>query len=283
MEVVRGFVVASLVCVSLGYEIHYAVNFGNLGGFNDSQGIVYEKEASSYSKTMTSSKISGTNDHDLKLYQYCNYDSSSMMYYISDVKESGQYLLVFKQFADSHHKMLNMILNGQHQAVTKLSIYDQVGHHAAYDEYVYFSVCNDQLLYKNQKSAIKNNKISVEFQNINGSYVYMSAMILVRGDVENFPIPSSLLYRLSKDAEISQLYQQLMHSCVKKPTDVEIIPVNTKERTQTSLIEPTQTSVRPKFGLNLSLSNFSFGNMNFFSAKSHADTESDILVADERA
>jgi Malectin domain len=252
MEVVESLVIASLVCVSLSYEIHYAVNFGNLGGFNDSQGIVYEKEASSYSKAHNRKNFSGIADHDQKLYQYHSYDSSSLLYYISDVKESGQYLLVFKQFVGSNHKMINMILNGQHQAVIKLPIYDQVGHYAAHDEYVYFSVCNDQLLYKNQKSTIKNNKISVEFQKVNGSHVHMSAMVLVRGDVENFPISSTLLYRLSKDAEISRL----VDSCVKKPTDVDIIPVKMKEKTQISLIESIQTLARLKFGLNLSLSNF---------------------------
>jgi Malectin domain len=271
MEVVRSILAASFVCASLGYEIHYAVNFGSGGGFNDSQGIVYEKEASSYTKSMTSTKISGTNDHDQKLYQSYSQSGSSLLYYISDVKEPGQYLLVFKQFADAS-RAFNMILNGVHQAVTKLTVYNEVGTYTAYDEYVYFSVCNDQLLYKNQKSAIMNNKISVEFKMVSGSYVYMSAMLLVRGDVENFPIPSSLLFRQSTDAALSQLFQQSVHSCGKKSKDVEIVLAKEKEKEKAQkIIAEPPPSLEHRSGLSLSMNNFTFGNINIFPAQGHAN------------
>jgi Malectin domain len=274
MKVVRSFVLVTLLSVSLAYEIHYAVNFGDGGAFTDSQGIVYEKELSSYSKTNYTNKISGIGDQDQQLYQRVSY-STELQYYISDVKESGRYLLVFKMFARENTRKLNLILNEKHQAVTNLSAYDEVGLFAAYDEYVYFSVCDDYLLYKKQKSAINNNsKVSVKFQMVTGGNIIMSAMILVRGDVENFPI---MLNRQSKDAEISQLYQQLVHSCTKKP-DAEVDLIPKKAKPQKSIVEP----LAHRYGLNLMLSNFTFGNMNFYPAIGHTEKEKDLLAEDER-
>jgi Malectin domain len=275
MEVVNCIVVVILLSACSGYEIHYAVNFGNVGAFTDSQGIVYEQEASSYGKGTVGQKISGADDHDQKLYQSYSADSKQLFHYIFDIKVSGRYLLVFKIFADSSARKLNLILNEKHQAVTNLSAYDEVGTNAAYDEYVYFSVCDDHLLYKNQKSVIKNNKISVNFQSaVSNSNLIMSAMILVRADVENFPI---LLNRQSKDAEISQLYQQLVHSCAKKPdAEVELIPKKVKP--QKSIVEP----LVQRYGLNLLMSNFTIGNMNVYPAIDHLEKEKDLLAEDER-
>jgi Malectin domain len=266
MEVVRSlFVLTTLLRASLAYKIHYAVNFGEVGAFNDSQGIVYKQEASSYNQYFENQQISGATDHDQKLYQSYAYDDEALLYYISDINESGQYLLVFKTYTPDSTRKLNVIVNEKHQVVTKLSIYDEVGVNVAYNEYIYFSVCNGHLLYKNQKSAIKNRKISVKFQLAGGPFIRMSAMILVRGDVENFPI---LLNRQSKDAEISQLYQQLVHRCVDQPTEVEITQKLAKPHK--SIVEP----IVRRYGLNLVLSNFTFENMNFYPAKDHAEKDS---------
>jgi Malectin domain len=266
-------ILITLLSASLGYEIHYAVNFGDVGIFNDSQGIEYEQEASSYIKQSYSVKLSGIGDHDQKLYQSYSYDAKTLLHYISDVKDSGRYLLVFKFFASEATRKLNLILNEKHQVVTKLSAFDEVGVNAAYDEYVYFSVCDGHLLFNNQKSAIKNNKISVKFQSASSTNILISAMILVRGDVENFPI---LLNRQSKDAEISQLYQQLMHSCVKEhDAEVEMIP--RKNKPQKSIVEP----LAGRYGLNLLLSNFTFENMNFYGAKGQAEKETEMLSENE--
>jgi Malectin domain len=228
MGVVRSLcVVAAFLGTSLAYETIYAVNFGPGGKTTDSQGIVYEEDKSSYKKVTVdgpyASRITGCTENDKKIYQTYVADDEKMVFEVPNISKDGKYLLVFKLTSHSfqHIRKLNMILNDQHQAVTNLDVYKLFGEYAAFDEYVFFSVCNGQLLYKNQRSDIKDNKFSVRFEKNKSRHysagIAVSAMLILSGeDLDKYPIlPIGFNNYQSSSAQTSHLYQQLVHKCQK--------------------------------------------------------------------
>lgn len=71
--------------------------------------------------------------------------------------------------------------------VSNLDIFAQVGRGTAHDEYVYFTMSNGKLYYKENASDIRNNMVRLEF--IKGSYdnPKINAFVLFKGDVNRIP------------------------------------------------------------------------------------------------
>lgn len=84
-------------------------------------------------------------------------------------------------------QVFDVVLNRQHEIVSNLDIFAQVGRGTAHDEYVFFTVSRGKLHYKDQVSEIRNNVIRLEF--IKGSYdnPKINAFALFKGDIERIP------------------------------------------------------------------------------------------------
>jgi hypothetical protein len=193
-------VLLAVISVTLGYEVLHAVNFGLNGQQTDSNGLLYQAYSGcrpwSYSAT-----IQGTLEQNAPIYShFCDDPQRTYEIPILDMK-NGSYLLVLRMIDDGNMDLVSVKLNGLTH-LENFSINNVVGTRHAYDEHIYFSICDEQLFYKTEKSSVQENKLLI---NMDGNkYANLAAVVLVRGDVENFPklasSPNSSESELSKMA-----------------------------------------------------------------------------------
>lgn len=153
-----------------GYKVIYALNCGG-DEFTDSNGIKYEKDtlkigtASDFGKHLTT--IGRVQPPDDVLYKTERYHTSTFGYEVP-LAGDGDYVLVLKfsevYFNSANSKVFDIVLNGDHQIVSDLDIFAQVGNGVAHDEYIFFSVSRNRLYYKEEESEIRGGKVMrVEF------------------------------------------------------------------------------------------------------------------------
>jgi hypothetical protein len=174
----------AVISVTLGYEVLHAVNFGENGQQTDSNGLVYQ--AYSGCDVNSINFVDGTLAQNAPIYShYCRQQIITSEMPIFDMKD-GSYLLVLRLIELYPYNRASVQFNG-HKHLEIFSFFDVVGAHHAYDEHIYFSICDRQVLYMSEKSAVQDNKLSITMEKISGDFARLSAMVLVRGDVENFP------------------------------------------------------------------------------------------------
>lgn len=176
------------------YKVIYAVNCGG-DEHSDSNGIKYEKDtlkigtSSDYGKNLGS--IGRVQQSDEIIYQTERYHTSTFGYEIS-LAGDGDYLLILKfsevWFEVPNSKVFDIVLNGDHQIVSDLDIFAQVGKANAHDEYIYFSVSRNRLYYKEEESEIRGGKVRVEFIKGYRDNPKINGIVLIKGtDVNNIP------------------------------------------------------------------------------------------------
>lgn len=183
-----------LIASSAAYKVIYGVNCGG-EEHTDSNGIKYEKDtlkigtASDYGKHLTS--IGRVPQEDEILYQTERYSASTFGYEIP-LAGDGDYVLVLKfcevYFNQINSKVFDIVLNGDHQIISDLDIFAQVGKGIAYDDYIFFSVSRNRLYYKEEESEIRGGKVRVEFIKGYRDNPKINGIVLVKGtDVNNIP------------------------------------------------------------------------------------------------
>jgi hypothetical protein len=178
-------VLLAVFSVTLGYEVLHAVNFGANGQQTDSNGLVYQTD-SRCDWSINETLIRGTLAQNAPIYSsYCYYSILKSEMPILDMKD-GSYLLVLRLIELNSDGRVSVQFNG-HNHLENFSFFNVVGAHHAYDEHIYFSICDEQVLYKSEKSAVQDNKLRITMESFNIAGTRLSAMVLVRGDVENFP------------------------------------------------------------------------------------------------
>lgn len=187
--------VVLVICgTTTAYKVIYAVNCGG-EEHTDSNGIKYEKDtlkigtSSDYGKNLAS--ISRVPPSDEIVYQTERYHTSTFGYEIGGLGD-GDYVLVLKfsevYFNAINSKVFDIVLNGDHQIVSDLDIYAQVGKGTAHDEYIYFSVSRNRLYYKEEESEIRGGKVRVEFIKGYRDNPKINGIVLIKGtDVNNIP------------------------------------------------------------------------------------------------
>lgn len=186
--------ISLVICETAAYKVIYAVNCGG-DEFTDSNGIKYEKDTlkigtpSDYGKNLPS--IGRVQQSDEVIYQTERYHTSTFGYEIS-LAGDGDYVLVLKfcevYFNSINSKVFDIVLNGDHQIVSDLDIYGQVGKGTAHDEYIYFSVSRNRLYYKEEESEIRGGKVRVEFIKGYRDNPKINGIVLIKGtDVNNIP------------------------------------------------------------------------------------------------
>jgi Malectin domain len=84
--------------------------------------------------------------------------------------------------------VFDVVLNADHQILSDLDIFGNVGKGVAHDEYIYFSVSRNRLYYKEEESEIRGGKVRVEFIKGYRDNPKINAIVLIKGsDVNNIP------------------------------------------------------------------------------------------------
>ncbi|XP_071946303.1 malectin-A-like [Antedon mediterranea] len=181
-----------LLCQVLAIgKVIFAVNSGGQA-HTDENGIRYNEDTlstgivSDYGRNM---QISRVRPEDMILYQTERYHDETFGYDIP-LKEDGRYVLILKfcevYFAASMQKVFNVRMNGQHNIVTDLDIYNKVGRGTAHDEIIPFSVSKGKLTVKGEASTI-GSSLSVEF--VKGIYdnPKINAIVVMKGTEDDVP------------------------------------------------------------------------------------------------
>ncbi len=191
-------IIASFCCCFVGYvhtyELVYAINCGSTEPvkIND---ILYDRDpltdrigiASDYGKQLM--MIGRVSQNEEILYQTERYATNTFGYDLP-VSGDGEYLLVLKfcevYFNGPNLKVFDVVLNAEHTAISDLDIYQQVGKGVAHDEYIYYTISRGKLFYKEEESEIRGGKVRVEFIKGYRDNPKINAIVLVKGDVQNF-------------------------------------------------------------------------------------------------
>lgn len=190
-------IIASICCLFVGfvssYEIIYAINCGSNEPIKIDD-ILYERDpltdrigiASDYGKQLMIGRVSQAEEI---LYQTERYATNTFGYDLP-VNGDGEYLLVLKfcevYFNGPNLKVFDVVLNAEHTAISDLDIYQQVGKGVAHDEYIYYTISRGKLFYKEEESEIRGGKVRVEFIKGYRDNPKINAIVLAKGDVENF-------------------------------------------------------------------------------------------------
>ncbi|CRL01100.1 CLUMA_CG014287, isoform A [Clunio marinus] len=189
------FLLISLVIAqTTAYKVIYAVNCGGEEHI-DSNGIKYEKDvlkvgtSSDFGKNLPN--IARVSQSDEIIYQTERYHTSTFGYEVP-LESDGDYVLVLKfsevYFNTVNAKVFDIVLNGDHQIVSDLDIFAQVGKGSAHDEYIYFSVSRNRLYYKEEESEIRGGKVRIEFIKGYRDNPKVNGIVLIKGtDVNNIP------------------------------------------------------------------------------------------------
>jgi hypothetical protein len=216
--------ISLLICTTNAYKVIYAVNCGG-DEHTDSNGIKYEKDtlkigtSSDYGKNLGS--IGRVAQTDEVIYQTERYHTSTFGYELSLAGE-GDYLLVLKfsevWFEVPNSKVFDIVLNGDHQIVSDLDIFAQVGKGNAHDEYIYFSVSRNRLYYKEEESEIRGGKVRVEFIKGYRDNPKINGIVLIKGsDVNNIPKLPALTTETPEPAEPFEMPVEEEKPVISKP------------------------------------------------------------------
>lgn len=217
-------VLALAICLTDAYKVIYAVNCGG-EEHTDSNGIKYEKDSlkigtsSDFGKNL--GNIGRVPKTDEIVYQTERYHTSTFGYEIS-LAGDGDYVLVLKfsevWFEVPNSKVFDIVLNGDHQIVSDLDIFSQVGKGNAHDEYIYFSVSRNRLYYKEEESEIRGGKVRVEFIKGYRDNPKINGIVLIKGtDVNNIPKLPPLTTETPEPVETFELPVEEEKPVISKP------------------------------------------------------------------
>ncbi|XP_061398989.1 malectin [Musca vetustissima] len=194
-------------------QVIYAINAGGYD-HTDKYGILYEADplnvgtASDYGNHLLI--IGRVPEQDEVLYRTERYHTSTFGYDLP-LEGDGNYALLLKfcevYFNEPNKKVFDVVLNRQHEIVSNLDIFAQVGRGSAHDEYIFFTVSRGKLHYKDEVSDIRNNVIRLEF--IKGAYdnPKINAFALFKGDVERIP----RLPPMQNEMNTDETYEEKKH------------------------------------------------------------------------
>jgi Malectin domain len=167
------------------FEVAYAVNLGG-DEFIDSESIRYRADTNSDGGFTQHNGLNLTcaKEVDRKLYEDVHYSNKTFGYDLP-ARRDGHYALVLKfsttnpTYPGGHE--FDVLLDQQFTILSHVNHEKSHGRYCAYDEFVYFSICDGNLLYKDQSTLINGNgKIRIDFRPIRNN-IHVSALLLLRG------------------------------------------------------------------------------------------------------
>lgn len=187
---------SSMLSAAGGLEVKNVIYAINAGGdaHTDIQGVVYKRDplsnvagiASDFGKQLSIQRV---HPHDQILYQTERYHTQSFGYNVP-ITEDGSYVLVLKfsevYFNAIGQKVFDVTLNNDHSIVSDLDIYSHVGHGAAYDEVIPFTIADNVLRVQDEDSRF-DGSLRVEFIKGNRDNPKINAILLIKGTVNDVP------------------------------------------------------------------------------------------------
>jgi hypothetical protein len=208
-----------IIETTIGYELVKAINLGG-EAVEDSKGINYLKDpVADFEYNYGNFDVTGVPEMDKIIYQTMN--SYKKIDISLPVTGDGLYLLIMK-FMESldYNNFMKSYLNG-HKIFEKFYVYKIAGESVAYDEHVFFTVCGNQLQYKNDNSIIVNNQINLNIacdsdgcEDDEEKYARVSAYVLIKGDVETYEIINGSGGSINKE--------HLTHKCNSPPKKTKV-------------------------------------------------------------
>jgi len=151
-------------------RIVWAVNSG--GDRLVTRGVVWkadnpvQRQASGGTEAFIPVPVKGVEPSEWPLYQTERYGTSNFFYDIPTPSQEGRYTIVLKfaevAWREPNKKIFNVVLNSKHTVIRDLDIYARVGHAAALDEYISFTIKNKLLKYRRKSSPLEST-IRLEF------------------------------------------------------------------------------------------------------------------------
>jgi hypothetical protein len=177
---------AQYIVSTAAYEVEFALNLGG-DNFTDSEGINYQQDASTIGNkgTLTPLNFTCASKADLQLYEKCRSHNQQFGYQLPVLKD-GVYVLILKFAMTSSggagQYVFDVTLNDKHTILSNVDHEKSHGKNCAYDEYAYFTICRNTLMYKNQYSTITDKKILLNFKPTR-NFAHISAIALLRGSI----------------------------------------------------------------------------------------------------
>jgi hypothetical protein len=187
----------------------YAVNYGG-SAMTDTYGVQYKEYKNCPNIDKLGSLYTNVPKADQTLYdRYC---SGINLNFQIPLSGSGKYLMILKfiPFASNPAYAVDISLNKKHQIWKNFLAYNIVDDPLiAYDEYVVFSVCGDELQYKDTYSTIVNSKIDLDLTNpIINFYSIISALVLFKNNIHNFKVQP-----IAKNFDTDDFIYQAQYEC----------------------------------------------------------------------
>jgi hypothetical protein len=164
------------------YQLIYAVNAGG-GAHVDVNGIQYEKDVNNIGeKDRWSTPVYNVANKDIELYRTMHRGQKPFNFEIP-ILGDGKYWLILKFIQSASYRSMNVTLNN-HLILRNFNAASKAGQFTAYDEFIYFTICNNQLIYQNELSNINDRKIDLNFKDRNEEFAMVSAIVLLKGNIE---------------------------------------------------------------------------------------------------
>jgi hypothetical protein len=218
------------------YQLIYAVNCGG-DTHVDVNGIRYAKDDNNIGyQVLLSSIVYNVAKEDVQLYGNIHYSYEPFHFEIP-VLGDGKYWLILKFAQDSSNRFMNVTLNN-HLILRNFNAATKAGPYTAYDEFIYFNICNNQLIYQNESSDINDRKMNLNFIPLGKYSVFVSAIVLLKGNIAEISKLAQSNYTINEEF----LKQDRQFECNLHPTSTE--SVEPLEKTLIGAVESLTVSVQ---------------------------------------
>jgi hypothetical protein len=229
------------------YQLIYAVNAGG-DAHVDVNGIRYAKDENDIGiKQNVVATVYNVAKEDVQLYSWAHYSRNPFHFEIP-VLGDGKYWLILKFVHWASHEFMNVTLNN-HLILRNFNPASKADLYTAYDEFIYFNICNNQLIYQNELSNITDKKIDLNFIANKDDIAVVSAIVLLKGNIEEISKLAQSNYTINeKFMQQDRLFEcsldSILIGAVKSLEKTLIKSVETLEKTITGAAESLTGSVQ---------------------------------------
>jgi hypothetical protein len=223
----------STISGTQSYQLIYGVNCGG-DAHVDVNGIRYAMDDNNIDKKGNwVPTVYNVAKEDLQLYRMVHYSDKPFHFEIP-VLGDGKYWLILKFIDYNSYRYMNVTLNN-HLILRNFNPASKAGLYTAYDEFIYFNICNNQLIYQNKLSNITDKKIDLKFIPIGQNYAVVSAIVLLKGNIEEISKLAQSNYTINEEF----MQQDRLFEC-----ETLIGAIQSFEKTLTGAVQSLTESVQ---------------------------------------
>jgi Malectin domain len=161
----------------------HAISCGSAFYSTDSRGVRYQIDTSNHRKSFhPQDAIANVPKQDQQIYQTHAWttpdDNNGKLVYSLPIHQDGDYRLSVMLYNHSSNHNIRILLNGVHEAVDNLSVFDEVGKNKGHVEKFEFRIQGKEFEFNGHRSLIERNNFTVEFTSPIGKNLMISALVL---------------------------------------------------------------------------------------------------------